>query len=257
MCKKGIDLAQLDSGVRRLMIADGNAPQREEVNIEFVKDVDVSTHSAKEMYFCWLSRLVTLCAIISMSFFLCATLVIFRLAPEIIVEPLLISNQSDSNNMLRYEPITTKMPSLKQLNEMFIKQYIIMRNTVINDAQEMRTRWGPGGIMQYMSSPQVYNEFVGKNKNAVQNMFDNGYSSEVRIDEMYKESQSSPAWAVRFTVFHLSRSRGEGGALTLKTQRFKASITPRFIESRRVIKTRLINPLGFTVIKYNQSEIKD
>jgi len=250
-------LAQLDGGVRKLLIADGNAPQREDINIEFVKDVDVDTHSAREMYFRWLSRLVTLCAIISISFFLSATLVIFRLAPEIIVEPLLITNQNDSTNMLRYEPITNKMPSLKQLNEMFIRQYIIMRNTVINDAQEMRTRWGPGGIVHYLSAPQVYKEFVGKNINAVHRMFDNGYSSEVRIDEMYKESQSSPAWTVRFTVFHLSRSRGEGGALTLKTQRYKASITPKFVEARRVIRARLINPLGFTVLKYSQSEIKD
>lgn len=223
---------------------------------QFITDEKTSS-SAKEIYFRWLSRLVMLCAIISLAFFLSASLVIFRLAPEIIVEPLLIINQSDSETMVRYEPITTKMPSYKQLLEMYIKQYVIMRNTVINDMQEMRTRWGPGGIVHFMSMPRVYAEFVGSNAESVEKMFDNGYSSEVRIDSMGKVSESSPAWFVNFTIYNLSKSRSDNGALTLKTVRMKASITPRFIPERRMMARRLINPLGFTVMKYNQDEIRE
>lgn len=251
-------MAELDRGIKQALLTDRNAPQQKKGDdVYFINDEDSKKSSSRESYFRWVARLVILCAIVSLSFFLCASLVIFRLAPEIIVEPLLLIRQDESSKMVRYEPITNKMPSLHQLTEMFIKQYIIMRNTVVNDAQEMRTRWGPGGIVQYMSTLPVYNDFIGRNASTVERMYDKQYSSEVRIDELRKESENSPAWAVKFTIFNLSQGRGESGALTLKTERYRASITPKFYPQRRFVRARLVNPLGFTVVKYNQSEIRD
>lgn len=245
-------------GVKKKLITGSSSLQKEEgAPMQFLSEISEADKSSKEVYFRWLARLVLLCAIVSLSFFLSASLVIFRLAPEIIVEPLLLIRQNDSQSMVRYEPITTKMPSILQLTEMFIKQYVIMRNTVINDEQEMRTRWGPGGIVHYLSAPDVYADFVGVNANSIDRMFDDGYSSEVQINKLEKEGENSPAWTVIFTVYNLSKDRSQSGSLTLKTQRYKVSITPKFIPERRIYRTRLINPLGFTVMKYNQSEIRE
>lgn len=248
------------NGTVRKLIVNQNSQTDKNLGFggQYVTDDAINDYSAKEIYFRWLSRLVMLCAVLSLGIFLSASLVIFRLAPEIVVEPLLIISQSDSEHMVRYEPITNKMPSLKQMTELFIKQYVILRNTVINDQQEMRTRWGPGGIVAYLSVPQVYREFVGQNAASVQNMFDNDYSSEVRIDSLGKISESSPAWIVNFTIYNLSKSRnGKDGALALKKTKMRASITPKFIPERRSVFARLINPLGFTVMKYNQDEIRE
>lgn len=245
-------------GIKRVLLKGTvPPPKKEEVPVSFLSEPSGEDRSLKEIYFRWLSRLIILCGIISLSFFLSASLVVFRLAPEILVEPLLLIRQNDSQSMVRYEPISTKMPSIRQLTEMFIRQYIIMRNTVINDVQEMRTRWGPGGIVHCMSAQDVYADFVGLNAGSVDKMFDDGYSSEVKINEISKESETSPAWFVVFTVYNLSKDRGKGGALTLKTQRYKVSMTPKFIPERRMYRARLINPLGFTVMKYSQSEIRD
>ncbi|MBP1532152.1 MAG: hypothetical protein ILA52_01475 [Alphaproteobacteria bacterium] len=249
-------MAELGNNTNKTLISDGRT-EHSAYRPSYITDDDKEIYSSKEFYFLWLSRLVVLCAIISLGFFLSATLVIFRLAPEILVEPLMIIPQNDSNSMARYEPIDEKMPSLKQFTEMYIKQYVIMRNTVVNDEQEMRTRWGPGGIVHYMSAPNVYSDFVGANIENVNKMFDNNYSSEVRIDEIGRETETSPAWFVVFTIYNLSKSRSSNGALTLKTKRYKASVTPRFIPERRLLRARLLNPLGFTVIKYNQSEIRE
>lgn len=242
-------------GLKQKLIT-GSAPQQEGP-VRFLSEIGETDKSSKEVYFRWLSRLVLLCAIISLGFFLSSSLVVFRLAPEIMVEPLLLIKQNDSQTMVRYEPITTKMPSIRQLTEMFIKQYVILRNTVINDEKEMRTRWGPGGIVHYLSAPDVYADFVGLNADSVDKMFDDGYSSEVQINKLEKEGENSPAWTVIFTVYNLSKDRGQNGALTLKTQRYKASITPKFMPERQIYSARLINPLGFTVMKYNQSEIRE
>lgn len=249
-------MAELGMGVdiKRLQ---GTSAATEAEHIDFISDLHQQDTSAKEIYFRWLARLVLLCTIVSLSFFLCSTLVIFKLAPEIVVEPLLIINQSESENMARYEPISTNMPSLRQFTEMYVKQYVIMRNTVVNDSQEMRTRWGPGGIVQYMSASDVYMDFVGENIDSVDKMFDDGYSSEVHIDEIGKDSETSPAWFVVITVYNLSKGRNSSGALTLKTKRYKISLTPKFLPQRRLLRPRLINPLGFTVLKYSQSEIRE
>ena len=243
--------------VRKLLTDNNKAPQ-EDVKLQYITDDKINNNSMKEIYFRWLSRLVVICAVLSLGLFLSASLVIFRLAPEIIVEPLLIISQNDSETMVRYEPITNKMPSLKQMTELFVRQYVIVRNTVINDEQEMRTRWGPGGIIAYLSTPRVYHEFVGEHIDNISSMFDNEYSSEVRIDSIHKISENSPAWIVNFTIYNLSRSRtGKSGAVTLKKTKMRASVTPRFIPERRTVFARLINPLGFTVMKYNQDEIRE
>lgn len=250
-------MAQLGDGTKKILITDRNHKTDAGYHPQFIKDVRRETTSSKEVYFRWLSRLVILCAIVSLTFFLSSTLVIFRLAREIMIEPLLIINQKDSETVARYEPIDRKMPSEKQLTEMYVRQYVSLRNTVINDEQEMRTRWGPGGILQYMSSPEVYKEFIGDNMETVEKMFDSNYSSEVYIDKISKESENSPVWSVRFTVYNLSKTRNSSGSLTLKTMRYKASVTPVYVVERRLLKARLYNPIGFTVVKYSQSEIRE
>lgn len=251
-------MAQLDSGVKKILISGKVPPQNTAYQPHFISEVEAEESQGKERYFRWLSRLVMLCAFLSLSFFLSATLVIFRLAPEIIVEPLLlVSNQSDSNNLVRYEPIAENMPSLKQMTEMFIKQYVIMRNTVVIDEREMTTRWGLGGIIQYLSSDEVYSDFVGRNAEDVTRMYDQEYSSEVYIDRIGKEGENLPSWTVDFTVHHLSQKRSNTGTMTLRTEKFRASITPRYYPERKLVTRRLVNPLGFMVVKYNQSEIRE
>ncbi len=250
-------MVQLGDGTKKVLLTGKNANKTSEYQPHFLNDSENRVSSSKEIYFLWLSRLVILCAVVSLGFFLSSTLVIFRLAPEIMVEPLiLVANQKDSSSMVRYEPIAENMPSIKQLTEMYVRQYVIMRNTVVNDEKEMTTRWGPGGIVNYLSTDDVYMNFVGANIKHINKMFDKDFSSEVYIDSVTRE-ENSPAWLVVFTVYNLSKGRNETGALTLKILRYKASVTPRFFAHRRLMKTRLINPLGFTVVKYNQSEIRE
>ncbi len=250
-------MAELEKDNKLYITGRKNTSADEKYQPQYITEDDFHTSSAKEVYFRWLARLVIFCAVLSLGLFLSATLVVFRLAPEILVEPLLITTQTDSNNMVRYEPISEKMPSIQQLTELYIKQYVILRNTVINDIDEMRTRWGPGGLVHYLSAPPVYSAFVGDNAKAVQNMFSKDYSSEVRIDSINRISEKSPAWYVNFTVYNLSHNQLKSGALILKTTRYRASVTPKFYEERRAVYPRIVNPLGFTVVKYNQDLIRE
>ena len=68
----------------------------------------------------------------------------------------------------------------------------------------------------------------------------------------------SPVWKVDFKTYEVSqRNRnGDTGALVLRTRYWTASVTSYFIPERIFVGRRLINPLGFTVTRYNQSEVQ-
>ena len=115
---------QLGNGNNQLAITDRNHKVE---TFNYVTDQKRELKTAKEMYYCWLSRLVMLLAIISLAFFTSSSLVLFKLVPEVTVEPFLIIKQDNSDSMVRYEPIAKDMASSNQMMETFIKQYVIWR----------------------------------------------------------------------------------------------------------------------------------
>ena len=100
---------------------------------EFIQRAEEERTTAKYIYYLWLSRLFIFFATISLIVFLSSSLSLFKLSQEVTVEPFLIINQNSSDGIVRDEPIATDMASKNQLMEMFIKQYVILRNTIIRD----------------------------------------------------------------------------------------------------------------------------
>lgn len=98
-------------------------------------------------------------AVISMLVLISSSLALFKLAPMVTVEPFLIIRQDESQEIVREEPITSDMSSKDKLMETFIRQYVISRNTIINDPMEMRSRWNRGGMVNFLSSPEVFDAF--------------------------------------------------------------------------------------------------
>ena len=195
---------RLETTNSRLAIADAsNRP----VNMNYVTDINVRTSSARESYYRWLSRFVILIAILSLLFFSSASLVLFKLAPEVHIEPFLIIKQDSSEDMVRYETISRDMPSANQMMELFIRQYVILRNTVINDEREMQSRWFAGGMLSYLSSIEVFEEFFNtmeKEKHMEQNAKAK-LSREVEIISVGKVGGNrSPVWKVDFKTYELS-----------------------------------------------------
>ena len=126
---------------------------------EFIASLEREAEGAKLTYYLWLSRFFIVTATLSMLLLIGASLSLFRLAPMVTVEPFLIINQDSSEEIVREEPISMQMSSREKLMEMFVRQYVILRNTVINDPMEMRSRWMPGGMVNYLSTYDVFYAF--------------------------------------------------------------------------------------------------
>ena len=223
----------LQNGQKQQYIGKPKAPQQ-----GYITDEQLGS-SLKETYYQWLSRLVTLFCVISLMFFASASLVLFRMAPQVMVEPFLIIKQDNSDDMVRYEVIAQDMASSKQMMEIF-------------------ARWFGGGIVNYMSAPSVFLKFKKETVDNLSEILKEGNVRDVEIISIGKVGgEKSPVWKVDFRTYDLGRgSLNTNGKLVLKTRYWTASVTAFFIPSRMFMGRRLMNPLGFTVTRYSQTEVE-
>jgi len=244
---------RLGNGQKKLAITHGQADYR-----DYVKDSE-SKKTLKEAYYQWVSRLTMLLCILSFGFFVSASLVLFRMAPQVRVEPFLIIRQSQSDEMVRYEAIAQDMASRNQIMEVFIRQYVMMRNNILLDEREMQTRWLAGGIVNYMSFPDVFIKFFNEEVASMDKKLKEGVVRDTEIISVNKVGgEKSPVWKVDFRTYDLQKgtNTSRDGRLILKTRYWTASVTAFFIPQRIFMSRRLMNPLGFTVTRYSQTEVE-
>lgn len=243
-------------GQQQRLITDANSTQ-----VNFLEKEEKEKKSLKLYYYMWLSRLFIFFSFIGLSIFLASSLSLYKLAPQITVEPFLIISQDSSEKIVRNEAIALDMASKEKLMEMYVKQYVIVRNTIINDVQEMKSRMSRGGILHFFSSSDVYNEFEKGLESFLIETEKNNKTQEVEITKIGRVGSGgkSSVWRVEFITYETFQSSAQSGsvALTLKKQKWNASVTAFFYPQRMFVGRRLINPLGFTVTRYSQDPVAD
>ena len=248
------DLNNMLEGTKILSLTDANGRAH-----EFISETEQEKAGFKLKYYMWLSRLFILFAIVSLLVFLSTSLAIFKLAPQVTVEPFLIINQDTSDGIVRAEAITNRMASKNQLMETFVRQYVLLRNTIIADEKEMQTRWFPGGMMNFLSSDYVFGQFSAYRDSIWSKIIDAEMVREVEIISIGKlGGEKSPVWKVDFKTYDLSTTMRNQNtrALILSTRYWTASVTAYFLRGREFVGLRLINPIGFTVTRYSQTEVE-
>lgn len=240
-------------GSKILAISDGNQQRK----VEFISDYEQKESTLK--YYMWLSRFFIFLAIISLTVFFCSSLALFRLAPQIEVKPFLIISQDNSEDIVRAEGIELNMPSKDKMIEMFVKQYVEVRNTIIDDEIEMRSRWQPGGIVNFLSAPVIFDKFSNYRDAIWSKEIGKGTVQEVEIVSVNRVGgQNSPLWKVDFKTYALNKKEQDPKSLDMimTVKYWTASITAVFIKERMFAGRRLINPLGFTVLRYSQTQVE-
>lgn len=226
----------------------------------FISDVEKISEGRKLTYYLWLSRLFIAAAVASLFVMISSSLALFKLSAIVTVEPFLIINQDASDSLVRDEPITMDMSSKDKLMETFIRQYIIVRNTIINDPVEMRSRWMRGGMVNFLSSADVFVAFDKTAQASWEGIFGRSLVREVEIISIGRQGgKKSPVWKVDFKTYDLYDGEGKSQSMkesTLRVRYWTASITGRFVRERMFMGRRLINPLGFTVTRYSQTEVE-
>lgn len=241
-------------GTKILSLTDANGQKH-----EFISETEQEKAGFKLKYYMWLSRLFILFALISLLIFMSSSLALFKLAPQVTVEPFLIINQDTSDGIVRAEAITSRMASKNQLMKIFVEQYVLLRNTIIADEKEMQSRWYEGGMLSFLSAPQVFSDFSQYRDSIWDRMLKERIVREVEIISIEKLGGArSPVWKVDFKTYELSNNQRDPKtkAMILNVRYWTASLTAFFIPGREFVGLRLINPMGFTVIRYSQAEVE-
>ena len=226
-------------------------------DISYIEKNERENTSIKKLYYLWLSRFFTILAAISIAFLVLSSLAIFRLAPRVTVEPLLLIKKQSSENLVNSEVISQDIASRELIMKMFIRYYVKLRNTIISDKREMQLRWMPGGLLSFLSSPAVYNEFGAYMSQNWEKITNSPLSREVEIVSVSRQGgDKSSVWKVNFKTYDIENSKeGKVSSDNIITKYWTTSLITRFIPERAFSFYRLINPLGFTVTRYSQTEI--
>ena len=201
--------------------------------------------------FMWLSRFF--CAL---CFSLVATasvlaLSLLHITKEADVYSVLVTAPTYSDNLAYFEPLHPDMQTMDILTEMFVRQYVTVRNNVWKNNNEMKVAWGPGGIIRRMSLPSVYDSFW--TTEAVRYFPSLDLTPSVMIDtdikKIIKEGWNS--WQIFFDTRKMETSVSPP-----TIEHWIATIQFRFYASNALMLSRLRNPLGFTVTQYHLARQK-
>lgn len=181
---------------------------------------------------------------------LCGTIilafVIYMLAPLLRSEPLLLAIDK---RFYRLEPVQRTIvvtPASMLLMEDHIKQYILLRNTIVPDVDEMRDRWGDTSLLRWFSDGAAYQSFSSE-KDVKMALMMEGLTTEVKI--RFVNQVTGGLWLVEFdTIEH--RPEEEFPSVKRWRALLEAGFTPRGYPNRD---ERIKNPLDFTVRKYSLS----
>ncbi len=168
---------------------------------------------------------------------------ILQMLPLEKVDPLLLTTSDRSNQIVKVEPLQRNMQGFEIMTEVLCKEYVELRNTIVQDGKVMSKRFGPNGDMAKRSSPKVYEDFVKEMRNVIAEADKRHITRNVRIlaDPIKVDDNF---YQVEFETIDI-----ENGVET--RQAWIASMVVDFLPQKVTLTDRFMNPLGFTVTAYS------
>ena len=182
---------------------------------------------------------------------LCVTImlafIIYLITPLLRSEPMLLAIDK---RFYKLEPVQTQVvlwPASMLLMEEHIKQYILLRHTIVADIDEMQARWNEeNSLLRWFSSTEAFGEFKAEKEVNMARMTE-GLTTEVNVRFIHRIDDG--LWLAEFdTIEHMPEE--EFPVIKRWRALFEAGFKPRGYPNRE---ERLKNPLNFFVNRYSLS----
>ncbi len=210
----------------------------------FGKSEKLFVANIAEKRYLWTARAFAIITALSICCNIVLVMAIFQIIPLYRVAPFLLTFQSQSERVYNITPITGELRNYKAITEVFVRDYVLQRSSFDHSLDVMKSRWNPGGTIQEVSSPQIYQEFWDNiAKKALTLIKDKGMERKIRILSINELSNN--IWQVEYEA-----SDTYADSLNPDISYWTATLTINY--RRKTVKygERLKNPLGFTVVKY-------
>lgn len=240
------------------VLLEGNgpkaAPRPRPVPPQRKQHADVVVENSAEKRYLWTARAfavifaISVCCNIILTFTILGTIPLYR------IEPYLLSFADKNEQIYHVEPVR-KLKQYKYLTELFVREYLLLRNSFTADVEEMKNRWGPQGDVREMSSPRIYDAFKKEFADAALELIRQyGVTRDIKIlsvKDVGGGKEGQLWWQVEFRVSDM--------APTYETPRISewvAHIGVKYITKKVTFGKRLKNPIGFTVTDYQFEQRK-
>jgi len=201
--------------------------------------------NTNEKRYLWTARAFAIIVAISLCCNVILLLAIAQVIPLFRVEPYLLSFQAKDEQVYNIVPYKDDLSANKSITETFVRSYVLQRSSIVNDIPEMEIRWLPGGPIQEMSSPAVYDEFINKTaKRALELIKRRGLERTVNIMTVNELGQG--LWQVEYETRDMYPSSS-----TPEVNYWTASLRIVYRQKSVKFNDRLNNPVGFTVTRYS------
>ncbi len=217
------------------------------------RKADIIVENATEKRYLWTARAFAIIFAVSVCCNIILTYVIFAITPLYRIEPYLFSFSDKKDQIYTIHPVED-IYKHKYLTEIFIREYVLLRNTFVNDIDEMERRWGAGSTIQEMSSTGMYDKFRKDFADAALELIrKHNITRNIKIVSVTEVggSKGETWWQVEFKVEDMMPEYEMP-----RVSVWVASIKIRYRAKRVRFGKRLKNPLGFTVLDYRQIERK-
>ena len=190
------------------------------------------------------SRIMTFVAAAMLCGVIMLTFVVYVLSPQLRSEPILLKIDK---RFYKLEPVERQhviQPSAQLLTEEHIKQYILLRHTIVADIDEMQMRWNEeNSLLKWFSDTMVFSTFLKEKEINLARMAE-GLTTEVNI--RFIQRISNGIWLAEFeTIEHTPEE--EKPAVNRWRALIEAGFQRRPYPSRD---ERIKNPLDFMVRNY-------
>lgn len=203
-----------------------------------------------ERRYLWTSRILVVMAGISMSLTMMLSLVVYLMLPQKTVAPRLLQINKYFSQLELVPRSEARIRATDLLAEQHITDYIILRNTITNDYDELLSRWGKGEIVYWYSSRSVFEAF---------------YKSDVRFNIMQFREKGLQRFVKIEWVRPLTMGLWQAQYLTMDvlpgvekvdTKIWRATMRIAFMRVELPKKEDMIkNPFGFVVRNYSLSYV--
>ncbi|MBQ3695694.1 MAG: hypothetical protein II938_01825 [Alphaproteobacteria bacterium] len=190
------------------------------------------------MVMCWLLWIVT--------FFITVTL--FQAVLQIRVVAQVVQNVERgfiwfNQDLVQISPLTIVRND--RLDEMLVRYYLDMRYSVIPDRDEMERRWASGGIISYLSSSSVYDDFKPS-----EGTYEKMENAMPKVVDILNVERRGVYYSVDFDIYTF-----DGFANWIKNPK-RVVVQFAHMPSRAGLGRNLSNPYGFTVTRIDESDRK-
>src|SRR3546814_8720533 len=74
--------------------------------------------------------------------------------------PMVITSNDKGDEIIRVYPTTLESPTADYVTEIQLRNYVNKRYSVVGSNAEQKINWGPGSVVQLMSAPESYENFI-------------------------------------------------------------------------------------------------